>query len=72
VARTELRGKGATRTCEQCHGSGRWYGRGVIENGVFKGVQGPCYQCNGTGRQTLKDVARTIVYYAHHWRPLSA
>ena len=52
--------------CE-CNGSGVYYGRGVVENGVFKGFSGPCYRCNGKGFQTEADRKRNA-YYDNHVR----
>lgn len=52
----------------QCGGSGAHYGRGYVENGVFKGTIGVCYGCHGKGWQTRADVIRNHVYwskYAH-------
>jgi hypothetical protein len=48
-----------------CGGSGIYYGRGVIENGVFKGHTGDCYRCAGKGWQTPADHKRNEYYDAH-------
>ena len=37
--------------CWTCGGRGIWYGRGYVENNVFKGQTGPCFRCRGKGRQ---------------------
>lgn len=52
-----------TCQCGNCHGSGLFYGRGVIENGVFKGFVGPCYGCGGKGYQTVADQRRNATYW---------
>ena len=44
---------------------GVFYGRGVIENGVFKGFTGTCFRCNGTGVQTRADAVRNHFYDNH-------
>lgn len=49
-----------------CGGSGTFYGRGLIENGVFKGYTGTCYGCGGKGYQTKDDVARNLAYWRHN------
>jgi DnaJ-class molecular chaperone len=57
----------ANETCDGCNGSGIYYGRGYVENGVFKGFKGTCYRCGGKGTQTAKDVKRNT-YYDNHVR----
>lgn len=56
-----------THECDGCNGSGIYYGRGYVENGVFKGFTGTCYRCNGKGTQTDADVKRNT-YYDNHVR----
>ena len=53
------------RECDGCLGSGKFYGRGHVENGVFKGYSGKCYRCNGTGRQNKQDGVRNRNYDNH-------
>jgi hypothetical protein len=53
--------------CDGCNGTGTYYGRGYVENGVFKGHTGPCFRCQGTGKQTPKDRKRNG-YYDNHVR----
>jgi hypothetical protein len=48
-----------------CHGTGVFYGRGYIENGVFKGTTGKHYACNGKGWQSPEDVKRNRYYWNH-------
>ena len=48
--------------CSACSGRGTYYGRGYVENGVFKGYSGPCYRCQGKGVQTPKDRNRNRYY----------
>ncbi len=48
--------------CDGCPGTGIYYGRGVVENGVFKGFTGKCYRCGGKGFQTPADVKRNNYY----------
>jgi DnaJ-class molecular chaperone len=38
--------------CQRCYGKGIYFGRGYVENGVFKGYQGQCFRCQGTGKCT--------------------
>lgn len=54
-----------TVACDGCNGSGIYYGRGYVENGVFKGFTGTCFRCGGKGRQTKSDVARNRTYDRH-------
>ena len=68
AARAFKRAKSPTRTCPQCRGSGEYHGRGIIENGVFKGFVGPCFACHGRGTQTLDDVKRCVSYWMHNAR----
>lgn len=49
-------------TCPYCDGSGRYYGRGYVENGVFKGFVGTCFRCKGTGTETRSDRMRNWAY----------
>lgn len=60
-----------TVDCDGCNGSGIYYGRGYVENGVFKGFTGNCYRCGGKGHQTPKDVKRNT-YYDNHVRRIYA
>lgn len=53
-------------TCYKCDGSGRFYGKGYVENGVFKGHIGTCYACNGTGKQSATDLIRCDTYWKHY------
>lgn len=48
--------------CDGCPGDGIYYGRGHVENGVFRGFKGTCYRCGGKGYQTAKDVRRNTYY----------
>lgn len=48
--------------CDGCRGDGIYYGRGYVENGVFKGFQGTCFRCGGKGYQTAADVKRNNYY----------
>jgi DnaJ-class molecular chaperone len=48
--------------CDGCRGDGIYYGRGIVENGVFKGFTGTCYRCQGKGFQTEADVKRCSYY----------
>lgn len=48
--------------CDGCNGSGIYYGRGYVENGVFKGFTGKCFRCNGKGFQTREDSRRNYGY----------
>lgn len=48
--------------CEGCHGSGKFYGRGYVENGVFKGTIGQCFRCVGKGYQSPADRLRNSNY----------
>lgn len=59
------------KTCDGCNGSGRWFGHGHVENGVFKGPSGKCYRCNGKGHQTAEDEKRNR-YYDNHVRRIPA
>lgn len=52
--------------CAKCGGSGKWYGHGHTENGVFVGETGVCYACKGKGMQTRSDVRRCDTYWQHH------
>ena len=54
-------------SCDGCPGNGVWYGRGHVENGVFRGQTGKCFRCGGKGYQTPRDVARNS-YYDNHIR----
>ena len=56
------------KECPKCLGSGIFYGRGYVENGVFKGHTGKCFSCNGTGKHTLKDAWRCKTYYDKYYR----
>jgi len=51
--------------CWKCGGKGIFYGRGIVENGVFKGYSGPCFACNGKGKQTNGDVLRCATYWKY-------
>lgn len=51
--------------CPNCNGSGIFYGRGHVENGVFKGHTGPCYRCGGSGKQGQDDFKRNWGYDNH-------
>lgn len=48
--------------CDGCGGSGIWYGRGYMENGVFRGPTGKCFRCDGKGHQTEADRKRNQNY----------
>ena len=48
--------------CDGCKGDGIYYGRGYVENGVFKGTTGTCYRCGGKGYQTKADSKRNRYY----------
>jgi hypothetical protein len=48
--------------CDDCRGSGIFYGAGRVENGVFVGFKGTCYRCGGKGYQTTKDERRNRYY----------
>ena len=54
-----------------CGGSGLFYGRGVVENGVFRGTVGTCFRCSGKGWQSRADRRRND-YYDNHVRRISA
>lgn len=56
------------RVCNSCMGSGIYYGRGVVENGVFKGSQGTCFRCEGHGFQNRQDLMRCYIYDAKYRR----
>jgi DnaJ-class molecular chaperone len=60
--------KGESCKCPKCNGSGVYYGRGVVENGVFKGHTGKCYTCRGTGQQTFSDYKRCETYWNRYAR----
>lgn len=49
--------------CECAHGV--YYGRGYVENGVFKGQTGTCFRCGGKGYQTNRDRKRNRYYDSH-------
>ena len=53
--------------CDGCRGDGVFYGRGIIENGVFKGHTGTCFRCHGKGWQSDEDRKRNR-YYDNHVR----
>jgi hypothetical protein len=55
-----------TRECPVCKGSGIYYGKGVVENGKFKGFTGTCFPCAGKGEQTRKDRIRTSTYWSKY------
>ena len=57
--------------CDGCPGNGVHYGRGYVENGVFKGFTGVCFRCGGKGYQTAEDVKRNT-YYDNHVRRVYA
>lgn len=63
-----LRMEVETAPCWKCNGDGKFYGRGGIENGVFKGFVGTCYGCNGKGVQTLADLKRNSNYWKYYAR----
>jgi hypothetical protein len=48
--------------CDGCNGSGIYYGRGYVENGVFKGYTNTCYRCQGKGYQNEADRKRNRYY----------
>lgn len=48
--------------CDGCSGDGVYYGRGYVENGVFKGFKGTCFRCQGKGWQSHADIKRCRVY----------
>lgn len=60
--------KAAKVSCWNCSGKGIYYGRGYVENGVFKGTTGPCYRCGGTGKQGQDDFTRNWGYDNYHRR----
>lgn len=49
--------------CDCSHGV--YYGRGYVENGVFKGTTGTCFRCGGKGYQTNGDRKRNYGYDMH-------
>lgn len=51
-----------TQKCDGCNGSGKYYGHGYVENGVFKGHIGKCFRCEGKGHQTDADRVRNRNY----------
>jgi hypothetical protein len=57
--------------CDGCSGDGVYYGRGYVENGVFKGVTGTCFRCGGKGYRTARDIRRNR-YYDNHVRQVNA
>lgn len=59
---------GESVQCPKCNGSGKFYGRGVVENGVFKGFVGKCYTCQGTGVQNYGDYKRCESYWRNYAR----
>ena len=61
-----MRKTNETIECPKCNGKGIYYGRGVIENGVFRGYSGPCYACAGKGKQTPEDQRRNWGYWRHN------
>lgn len=65
---TNVKPKKEGNTCWKCKGTGLFYGRGYVENGVFKGSTGPCYQCQGTGIESAADKRRCDNYWAYHAR----
>lgn len=56
--------------CDKCNGRG-WVpvGRGVIENGQYRGKTGMCFACRGRKVVTAADVRRNTYYYAHYYNP---
>lgn len=50
-------------TCWKCNGSGKFYFRGAIVNGVFTGKIDICYACKGKGTQTKADEKRNRAYW---------
>jgi hypothetical protein len=54
--------------CDGCRGDGVYYGRGYVENGVFKGFVGQCFRCGGKGYQTEADRKRNWGYDNHYRR----
>lgn len=52
--------------CDGCNGDGKYYGKGYVENGVFKGFVGTCFRCQGKGYQTDDDVKRNYGYDNFH------
>lgn len=54
--------------CPKCNGSGIFYGRGHVENGVFRGYTGQCFTCRGTGKQNYKDYKRCETYWNKYSR----
>ena len=60
--------KKATVSCWSCSGKGIYYGRGYVENGVFKGFTGPCFRCGGKGHQNQDDFTRNWGYDNFHRR----
>lgn len=57
----------AEHECD-CRGKGVYYGRGYVENGVFKGTTGPHFACGGKGWQTREDAIRNRVYWDKYAR----
>lgn len=55
--------------CFKCIGTGRYYGRGRVENGKFIGTIGKCFGCLGKGYQTKDDEARCKAYWRHNLPP---
>lgn len=54
--------------CWSCSGKGIYYGKGYVENGVFKGFTGPCYRCGGRCKQGQDDFTRNWGYDSFHRR----
>jgi hypothetical protein len=52
--------------CDGCNGSGIYYGRGYVENGVFKGYTNTCFRCQGKGKQNAADRKRNRNYDRYH------
>lgn len=51
--------------CAKCSGSGVYRWAGHMENGQWKGKEGPCHSCSGTGQQTISDIKRNVAYNRH-------
>ncbi len=60
--------KGQSVKCPKCDGKGVFYGRGTVENGVFKGFSGKCFTCLGSGVQNYSDYKRCQSYYRNYAR----
>jgi hypothetical protein len=51
-----------------CSGRGTFRGGGVVENGVYKGMEGVHYACHGKGWQDRADTIRNSTYWNKYAR----